>query len=146
MLPITHILAPIVALRLYGLWRGVNHSYRTVLLVGFFGVLPDLVNPHIALAERASWSHSALLLPVIGLAAILLADRLQKYARLLLGAFSIHLLFDTISNPYNFLYPLDFSYGTDLYPECVRMGIPVCWYGMDVLLLIVFLLIETYRD
>lgn len=146
MLPIAHMLAPMVALLLYGRRYGKDISQRSLLAIGLFGLLPDLVNPHISLAARVSWSHSVFILLPIGLLVLLTSDRIRTYSSLLFTGVSIHLILDIISAPYNFLYPLDFSHSIDLYPE---FGLTwfISWYAVDIVFLIAFILLMTvYQD
>ncbi len=145
MLPTAHILAPMVGLLLYGRWQDRTISDRFLTAIGVFGILPDLLNPHLTLAGRVSWSHSLLILIPIGIGVLVTSDRTRQYFTLLFGGFSTHILLDVISAPYNFLYPLEFSYGIDIYPEVGAWF--VSWYAIDLLLLTAFVVLMTiYRE
>jgi len=144
MLPTAHILAPMVGLLLYGRWQGRTIPDQQLLLIGVLGALPDMLNIHHSATGRAGWSHSMVTLGVLAIAVALTDERLQEYLGLLLGGFSVHILLDIISAPYNFLYPLDFSYSVDIYPEFGAWF--VSWYAVDILFLAAFVLLIVYRD
>lgn len=145
MLPTAHILAPMVALLLYAKKTGYTVPDRQLLFIGLIGALPDLLNIHYSVAGRASWSHSVFILIPLGLTVLLTSEKAQQYAALVFSGFSAHILLDIISAPYNFLYPLDFSYGIDIYPEFGAWF--VSWYAVDILFLTAFVLLMTiYRD
>lgn len=145
MLPVSHLLAPVVLLQVYGLWTGRAVRPGRVLLVAFFGILPDLLNVHISLAERASLSHSVFFLLPFLAAALLLEGRWRSVARLGAVGVGVHLVLDLASNPYNVLYP--FPVAVPDYPVLADCGMAtfICWYAADVVFLLAFIGL-TYRD
>lgn len=139
MFPITHILLPIVLIRLYSALSSKDVSGRQVLFAGVAGILPDLLNLHIALADRASYSHSILILVPMGLWVIVAAGKVRRYVAILFTGVAAHIVMDIVSNPYNFLYPLQFN---PSYPVLSQCGLSpfFCWYLVDLLLVILFVL------
>lgn len=144
MLPVTHLLAPIVLIAVYHRWRGRIAPVRTLAIAGFFGVLPDLLNLHISLAARASWSHSLLVLPLFLVGLVAGPSRVRQYARLGLVGFTAHIGLDAVSNPYNFLYPLSFDPSYPVLADC-GLSTFACWYAADIVLVLALLVLIYLR-
>ncbi len=115
---ITHALSPvIVAAVADALARETSGTrlFRRPQYVAFAasGALPDLLSPHITLAERfASWSHTAWALALFVPVALLVARRMNGDRFVLLGllmaaAYALHLFCDAISGGLAWLYPFD---------------------------------------
>ena len=114
----THILLPVIPLALRR-YRAIKKGdepvqpLRELFVVGIFGALPDLLNPHLSLESRlSSWSHG---LPFVAcLATVLLLACIPKRSPLtlaragyLLMAYVLHLLCDALSGGIAYLYPLN---------------------------------------
>lgn len=137
----THILLPIIPLawRRYKLSqeKKTGHRLREIAVVGLFGALPDLLNPHLSLEARlSSWSHG---LPFVGiLAALLLLGCIPKASPLtiiraayLLFAYCLHLFCDAISGGIAWLYPFsDHVIGA----AYIKPGL--LWFASDFFLVI----------
>ena len=138
MFVISHAALPLIAAGLYNI-RSVKRNAvpafhrREIALIGCFGALPDILTPHISLADRyASWSHTAWFFAAILAACLLLARRYRDYRTMLTfcwGAVLLHLLCDTITGGVNFLPPFGRPIG-DYY-------IPVkYWLQLDLVTMI----------
>lgn len=134
MLPVSHLLAGPVAWILYRSWRGEPVTRRQLVLLAAIGLVPDLLNPHISLAARNSWTHSLFVLVPLAIAAVVPRLR-ERGAGLVLGGYGLHLGLDMISNPYQALYPLPYVLPTRIWPRC-GYGDLVCWYGLDIILVL----------
>lgn len=148
MFPITHVLLPLLLVKLYGRVTDTAVTERELLFVAVAGVLPDLFNLHIALAERASFSHSLLILVPLLLAVVVADGRFRRHMGLLCVGVGAHIVLDIASNPYNFLYPVSFEPSYPVWSQC-GMGTFICWYAIDLVLVIAFLGVvysETIRD
>ena len=106
-------------------------SGKEVLLVGIFGLLPDILNPHLFLSDRLeSWTHT--LWFIFGIIAILLAAMLLGMIRnnwlslLLVMGVGLHILCDAITGGVKLLWPIDDIYGSYL------IGSPH-WIMLDLL-------------
>jgi len=127
----THALAPVIVTKL-----SVGHPpwirKYGFIVIGLFGALPDVLNPHLSLAARlSSWSHG---LPFWGgltvslfLLSIIRRSWIDpKLATVLSLAYLFHMICDAISGSINWLYPLgDFIWG-DYYVD------PIYWIPLDV--------------
>lgn len=85
---------------------------KELVVVGLFGALPDLLNPHLSLESRlSSWSHG---LPFVACLAVLLllaciparSPLTPAKAGYLLLAYVLHLVCDALSGGIAYLYPL----------------------------------------
>ncbi|MGI9244722.1 MAG: metal-dependent hydrolase [Verrucomicrobiales bacterium] len=140
----THALIPVIA---YGLMRqevlisGTRSEklavVRTAVIVGLVGALPDMVDPHVTLAERLrSWSHC--LTTWVGFSALLwLISLIQprwlsaKFALGLSLTYLSHLFGDAIAGGIGWSYPLSDATIGDYYVH-PRWWIPlnyVCVIG-----------------
>ena len=144
---ITHALLPLI-----GISVGQGRRYWTgkkLLLVGVFGALPDILNPHLGIEARlSSWSHG---LPAfLGVSLVLLILSCIKRMRLerklavwMAGAYLFHLFCDMISGGIAWLYPFRHSVIGDYYVP------PLFWIPLDIVsLLAVYLIyraIPRYR-
>lgn len=124
----SHFAIPVIAATLVDLGRlavGRRRLFtnRELFLVGLFGVLPDLLSPHLRLSARlTSWSHTlwfaAGALPVLAV----LFGRTRRAGRWRMTAFGwtailLHLLADAVSGGIAPLYPLTgFRWGWYLVP------------------------------
>lgn len=135
MLPGAHFCIPIAIGSLVNL-RSVQQEGRLVfdkralLYGGLFGVLPDLVNPHISLqARHESWSHTIWF--VLGTAAVIYAYQAlsrqitRPHAHFFVLALALHLFCDAITGG---IYPLG--------PSGPLVGAyylaPIYWLAADV--------------
>lgn len=123
----SHFAIPVVAATLVDLGRlvaGRNRlfSNRELLLVGFCGVLPDFLSPHLRLSARlTSWSHTVWF--AVGLLPVLwFLFRKRSAGPLRMTAFCwiaavLHLLGDAVSGGIAPFYPLTgFRWGWYLVP------------------------------
>jgi hypothetical protein len=137
----THILLPIIPLawRRYKLSqeKKTGHKLREISVVGLFGALPDLLNPHLSLEARlSSWSHG---LPFVGiLTGLLLLGCIPKASPLtiiraayLLFAYGLHLFCDAISGGIAWLYPFS---GKVIGAAYIKPGL--LWFAADFFLVI----------
>ncbi|MFP4309480.1 MAG: metal-dependent hydrolase [Desulfococcaceae bacterium] len=124
----SHFAIPVVAATLVDLGclaagRSRLFSNRELLLVGFCGVLPDLLSPHLRLSARlTSWSHTVWfaigLLPVLWM----FFRKRETSSRWRMTAFCwiaavLHLLGDAVSGGIAPFYPLTgFRWGWYLVP------------------------------
>ena len=89
---------------------------KSLLIIGSFGILPDLVNPHIYLEDRLnSWSHTVWF--ILGLSLLLLTLKrlglIWGYA-LIIGcvlASAMHIICDGITGGVKPFYPFDIVVG-----------------------------------
>lgn len=142
----SHFALPVIAATLVDFGRlAVGRqrlfSNRELLLVGLFGVLPDLLSPHLRLSARlTSWSHTlwfaAGTLPLLAV----LFGRGRRAGRWRMTAFCwtailLHLLADAVSGGIAPLYPLTgFRWGWYLVPWPL-------WGEIDVAMLTAMLIL-----
>lgn len=116
MLAGTHTLLPVCAFLLVErvVVRGKGRSFlprRSLWLVGFYGLLPDILTPHLSLeARHASWSHSLLFLFLLGVVTAAIASRLHGKQRWRIAAVcwvstALHLAADAISGGISWFHP-----------------------------------------
>ena len=115
---VTHALLPVIAAGLYersyappSRHRGTL-SPKTIAVIGIFGAVPDLLNPHLSLAARySSWSHGlffwALLTVGLVIYAVIRRSKPSIWATVvwLSGAYLFHLVCDAISGGIVWTYP-----------------------------------------
>ena len=111
----THTLLPVCAGLLIensSLARGRGHFFPpwSLLLIGFFGALPDLCTPHISLEARySSWSHTvwflAAMLPVCGVVATFFPSGRWRVAAACWLAVLLHLFSDAVAGGIAWLHP-----------------------------------------
>lgn len=136
---ISHISLPILiagALNLRAVKRSESlpFSRRGMFLIGFCGMLPDLLTPHLSLHARyVSWSHSLWFLAPFLLLCLILAARLAPRHRPVLHfcwiAVLLHLLCDMLSGGLNPLAPFGHPFGDYYLP-------PLYWLHLDLFLLL----------
>ena len=114
---ITHALLPVIAAGVCGRAylgaeaRGNAFSRRGFLLIGVAGAAPDLLDPHLSLADRySSWTHSVvawagftLILVVLHAWRAGIIDR--RLGLWLSGGYLLHLFCDAIAGGIAWLYP-----------------------------------------
>ena len=135
---VTHALIPAIAAGIFARAyrepekRSSPFSPRDILAIGLFGAAPDLINPHLYLAERyTSWSHS--IFSWLGLTVILCLLHI-KWSQWLTwhkiawfsGAYGIHLICDAISGGLAWLYPWKTSVIGEYYVA------PIWWIPLDI--------------
>jgi LexA-binding, inner membrane-associated putative hydrolase len=86
-------------------------SWKSLCLVAFFGVLPDICSPHIMLEDRhASFAHSVWFIGVVTLPAAMASCFFDRAIRLGIAvacwvAVALHLAADAVSGGIPWLYP-----------------------------------------
>lgn len=128
----THTLAPVIITRLTVGHPPWIRKYGFIV-IGIFGALPDLLNPHLSLAARlSSWSHGIPFWGGLTVALLVLSITRRSWidtrlAVILSMAYLFHMICDAISGSINWLYPLaDFIRG-DYYVD------PIYWIPLDVI-------------
>lgn len=158
MFPIAHIAFPLLLLSIYDKIQKGKPRIPNIyfIIIGFAGILPDLLAIHLWAEGRMAFSHS-IFFPLIFLAAYLILRNkrpLYKDISLLLfiGTLS-HLILDVIVAPLWPLYPLNTfelkhlvlfpAHGITLdgiiYANFIEHAI---WYAFDALFFILFVLSE----
>ena len=134
---VTHALLPVlIAAPLLPARTPARSRWRPLTLIGLFGALPDLLNPHLSLEDRyASWSHSVpcwlLLTAGIALVAARWPRRLpRRLAMLLSFAYGLHLACDGISGGITWLAPFSAQIIGDDYVS------PRWWIPLDFILVL----------
>ena len=86
---------------------------RPIFLIGFAGLLPDLLNPHLLLVDRfESWTHTVWFLAGCGI----LGFSLKRFCNPWLIAFMLlaiflHIACDAITGGVKLFWPYDFTVG-----------------------------------
>ena len=131
----THTLLPIVGVQVFQRTKTIGpDAYwdrKKIFWVGFFGALPDLLNPHLSLEARySSWSHgipAIFAIPILLLIFRSLAHKKidTKLILWLSGAYLFHSFSDMISGGIALLYPFHSSVIGDYYIS------PIWWFHID---------------
>lgn len=123
MSPVTHALLPMIIGCRWLPKRDGMPSLRAEAVVGVFGMMPDILNPHISLdARHHSWSHTLLVWAVITVIIAIIAVKKPallgwRLAALLSLAYLGHLACDAISGGIAPLLPFSpLVVGAPLFP------------------------------
>jgi len=141
---ITHSLLPITAKQIVELRQAQLPAYRTQLrhwaVVGIFGSLPDILDPHISLGARCdsfshAWPFTMAVLLACGIYGIL--ARRRESGRLALwgaAAYAAHVLGDIVSGGLDF-----FRTGRAIGDYWIT---PCLWPVSDLLFIVAFILLN----
>ncbi|MCX6764502.1 MAG: metal-dependent hydrolase [Candidatus Nealsonbacteria bacterium] len=137
MLPIAHLSASLLSLSVYDKIKKAKNEtsfpYFWFIVIGFAGIFPDLLKPHLFVADRISFSHS-LFFPIFFLGLYLIFKSLNiKYRSLVFLFFAgamIHLCLDMVTGVVFIFYPLsDFAINkTVLFPANI-IRVQGRWYA-----------------
>ena len=160
MLPIAHISASLLSLSVYDKIKKAKNEigvpFHWFLVIGFAGILPDLLKPHLFVTERMSISHS-IFLPLIFFGFYLVFRSFKNknsiYFLLFFVGTLLHLLLDMITGVVFLFHPLsDFTFNsTVLFPAHLRqvngiwyahLGQHIIWYLFDVFFFGLFILAD----
>ncbi|MBK1882079.1 metal-dependent hydrolase [Luteolibacter pohnpeiensis] len=132
----THALAPVLIAR-NTLGRRRPFSGKEFILIGIFGALPDILNPHLSLSARMhSWSHGLPCWAGITLL-LLMVSRIPKIqvslrvAAFMSFAYLLHMACDSISGGIDWLYPAGSFVWGDYWVD------PTLWVPLDILLILI---------
>jgi len=138
MFALTHICLPVAAavvMNVFARRQGYGDPFTpwTYALVGLFGILPDLLHPHLYLHERLdSWSHGIpAVVAVTLLGGVIMATQRHRvasvYALMCVLAYGAHVGGDMISGGIRPWYPWSpVVWGTNWVP-------PGQWITLDIL-------------
>jgi membrane-bound metal-dependent hydrolase YbcI (DUF457 family) len=160
MLPIAHISASLLSLSVYDKIKKAKNETGVPLfwfiIIGFAGIFPDLLKPHLFVADRISFSHS-LFFPIFFLGLYLIFKSLNiKYRSLVFLFFTgalIHLCLDMVTGVVFIFYPLsDFAINkTVLFPANLikvnqrwyaDLSQHTIWYLFDTFFLGLYILVD----
>lgn len=148
MTTVTHVLAPIILVKLFRLKRD-SFSKFDYIWIGVAGGLADVINPHYYLIDRlTSWSHGLPFWVLFSLLVVLVSFLVGRRFRMLVamlcsGAYLLHLLFDGVSGGINLFYPLE-NYYWGVMPDPL---VPFkYWIPLDVLNLLLVLWLFRWRN
>lgn len=113
MLPIAHISASLLSLSVYDKIKKVKNEigvpYFWFIIIGFAGIFPDLLKPHLFVADRTSISHSVFF-PLFFLGVYLVLKSLKNknsiYFLLFFWGTLLHLILDMITGVVFIFHPL----------------------------------------
>lgn len=160
MFPIAHIAFPLLLLSIYDKIRKAKGSPKIpniyFIIIGFAGILPDLLSIHLWAEGRAAFSHS-IFFPLMLLAAYLILKNkkplYKNISLLFLIGVSSHLMLDVIVAPLWPLHPLSnfelnqlilmpahaMIIDEVIYANFIEYAI---WYAFDALFFILLILSE----
>ena len=124
---ITHGLSPMVGIGLADVATGRRLERISLILIAIAGAAPDVLSPHISLADRlSSWTHNIWFLigsaPVWFLVARRFADsHWIATGALMVVATAFHLFCDAISGGIAWLYPYS-------HEKITRQWVPYQWW------------------
>jgi len=136
---VTHALLPVIMAGLYERSYQIPEdrkgvfSPKQLVAIGVFGILPDLLHPHISLEARySSLSHGVLFWLVLTIALLLFSFLKRKMLPFYLAgwfsaAYLLHLFCDAISGGITWLYPL----GADVLGAYYIQ--PIWWIPIDII-------------
>jgi hypothetical protein len=160
MFPIAHLSASLLSLSVYDKIKKAKNNIGVFsswfIIIGFAGILPDLLKPHLFVADRISISHS-IFFPLFFLGVYLVLKSLKNensiYPFLFFWGTLLHLILDMVTGVVFIFYPLnDFTFNQSvLFPASLRQinGIwyahlsqHVIWYLFDAAFLGLYILID----
>lgn len=161
MLPIAHASASLLSLSVYEKIKKAKKEKSGIqphwfLLIGFAGILPDLLKPHLFASERMSISHS-IFFPLFFLGFYLVFKSVKNknsvYFLLFFWGTLLHLILDMVTGVVFLFYPLnEFTFNaTILFPAHIikvnqiwyaHLGQHVVWYLFDVLFFVAYVLVD----
>jgi hypothetical protein len=134
---LTHTLLPVLGASLYERSYSLENkrgaiTNKQLMLIGFFGAAPDIINPHIYLEDRySSWSHSILFWAILTFILIGLSLFKRKFCPwymtfFLSFAYIAHIFCDAISGGICWLYPISQTIVGEYYVSTVW------WFALDI--------------
>ncbi len=149
MTTVTHVLAPIILVRIF-VGKESKLSKWDYIWIGLTGGLADIINPHYYLIDRlTSWSHGLpfwILFSVVLMTISYLTSKFHKlkfigvniaiYCSL---AYLLHLLVDALSGGINLFYPIEnYFWGATLIPFKY-------WIPFDILNIIIIYFLFKWK-
>jgi hypothetical protein len=143
---VSHIIYPIVAAQSANIYRVHSgkpslFNWKQLLIIGLCGGLPDILSPHVRLADRyESFAHSLWFFLVAIFLSAMLSIKLHKYQKLIcfcLGAITLHLVGDMIAGGINIFAP----FGVMIIGKYYIL--PRYWISLDLIGILFLLAIFT---
>jgi len=137
MLPVSHIAAPLLLLAIYNRTRKSKGKIITssfyFIVIGFAGIFPDLLNPHLFVSERVGFFHSIFFPLLFLLIYFFLKLKHNKYSIcpfLFFVGTIIHLILDILTGQVEIFYPLsNYTFNNLVFFEATLIKINGVWYA-----------------